>query len=510
MTKYIIAHDLGTSGNKASLFNDKGEYIGSTIYPYKTDYFNANWAEQEPLDWWRAVCETNKLLTKDIDKKDIAAISFSGQMMGCVCVDRNGNALRRAIIWADMRATREQAFLESRIDKDRFYKITGHKISCSYSLEKLMWVRNNQPEIYEKTYKMLNPKDFIVHKLTGEFLTDYSDASGTNAFDLTAFEWSREIIGAAGIDEDKFPRAVPSTYIAGEISEQVALECGLYKGTKVVMGGGDGCCANVGAGSVSEGKTYNCLGSSSWIATTTKQPIFDDQYRTFNWAHAVPGFIAPCGTMQSAGAAFNWVKNQICTSEVLEAKQKAISPYELINQEIAESVVGSNGLYFLPYLMGERSPRWNPHAKGAFIGLKMEHTRADLLRSVIEGIAYNLNIILKVFRQKMEINEITVIGGMAKGQIQRRILADVFNTKLLTLNYLDEASSIGAAVCAGVGVGVLKDFSEVDKFIMVVKEDEPVPAHAQKYAGLSAAFDKCYTALLDVYEDLALQDQKLF
>lgn len=510
MTKYLIAHDLGTSGNKASLFDDKGEYVGSTIYPYHTDYFNANWAEQDTGDWWRAICETNKLLTKNIDKNNIAAISFSGQMMGCICVDRNGNALRKAIIWADMRATKEQAFLESKIDKDRFYKITGHKISCSYSLEKLMWIKNNQPGIYEKTYKMLNPKDFIVQKLTGEFLTDYSDASGTNAFDLTTFEWSREIINAAGIDEDKFPKAVPSTFIAGEISEKIALECGLNKGTKVVMGGGDGACATVGAGSVSEGKTYNCLGSSSWIATTTKQPVFDDLYRTFNWAHAVPGLISPCGTMQSAGAAFNWVKNQICTSEVLEAGKREISPYQLINEEIAQSDVGANGLYFLPYLMGERSPRWNPHAKGAFIGLKMEHTRADLLRSVIEGIAYNLNIILQVFKQKVNIDEIIVIGGMAKGQIQRRILADVFNTKLLTLNYLDEASSIGAAVCAGVGTGVLEDFSDVDKFIKVVEEDNPSPGNAQKYAKLTGVFDKCYTALLDVYEDLAGLDQKLF
>lgn len=503
MTKYLIAHDLGTSGNKASLFTTQGKYIASTISEYDTDYFNSNWVEQDTSDWWRAVYETNKLLTKDIEKKDVLAISFSGQMMGCICVDKQGNALRKAIIWADMRATKEQALLESKIDMDKFYRITGHKVSCSYSIEKLMWVKNNEPEIYEQTYKMLNPKDFIIHKLTGKFLTDYSDASGTNAFDLNTFKWSEQIIDAGGIDIDKFPEAVASTHIAGEISEAISENCGLYPGTKVVMGGGDGLCASVGAGSVSLGKTYNCLGSSSWIATTTKEPIYDDQYRTFNWAHVVPGFVAPCGTMQSAGASFNWTKNQICVSEVAEAKQKNISPYELINQEIAQSKIGSNGLIFLPYLLGERSPRWNPNAKGAFIGLKMEHKRADILRSVIEGIAYNLNIILQVFKQHIDIDELTVIGGLAKGEIQRRILSDVFDTKLLTLQYLDEASSIGAAVCAGVGIGVLKDFDEVEKFNGVAAEDEPVGENAAQYVKYMSVFDKCYTSLLDVYTELA-------
>jgi len=503
MTKYLIAHDLGTSGNKASLFTTEGQYIGSTISEYNTDYFNSNWAEQNPEDWWRAVCETNKLLLKEIDIKDVLAICFSGQMMGCVCVDRKGQALRKAIIWADMRATKQADQILSKLDKDVFYRTTGHKCSSSYSLEKLMWVRDNEPYIYNKTYKTLNPKDYIVTRLTGRFLTDYSDASSTNAFDLNTFKWSEKILDAAGIDMDKFPEAVPSTHIAGEISESLLAECGLYPGTKVVMGGGDGMCASVGAGSVSLGKTYNCLGSSSWIATTTKEPIYDAQYRTFNWAHLVPGFVAPCGTMQSAGASFNWVKNQICTSEVIEAKQKGISPYELINEEIAQSVIGSNGLIFLPYLLGERSPRWNPDAKGAFIGLKLEHKRADLLRSVIEGIAYNLNIILQVFSSHMDIDEITVIGGMAKGHIQRRILADVFNTRLITLNYLDEASSIGAAVCAGVAIGELKSFSEVDKFNKAVAQDDPIPENAAFYAKHMPVFDKCYSSLVDVYADLA-------
>ena len=503
MPKYLVAHDIGTSGNKATLFTTQGQLVKSTVCPYHTDYFNSNWAEQNPLDWWNAVCSSTKELVCGLDKKDVLAISFSGQMMGCVCVDKDGNPLRKAIIWADMRASAEEAEISSKISIDNFYRIAGHRISRSYSIEKLMWIKNNEPDIYQKTYKMLQAKDYIILKLTGKFLTDYSDASGTNAFDLNTFKWSDEIIRAAGIDYEKLPQVVPSTHIAGEILTAVSEECGLGTGTMVVVGGGDGMCASVGAGSTSEGKTYNCLGSSSWICTTSKKPIFDDEYRTFNWAHIVPGMIAPCGTMQAAGASFNWLKNEICSWEKELGKATGRSPYEYINEQIESSQPGSNGLLFLPYLMGERSPRWNANAKGAFIGLKMEHKRADILRSVVEGIGMNLNIILKILQSYVKIDEMILIGGLAKGSIQRQILADIFDIKILRLNYLEEATSIGAAVTAGVSIGVLDSFEDANKFIQVDAIDEPIKENSARYKKLQPVFDKAYVSLVEVFEDLA-------
>jgi len=283
----------------------------------------------------------------------------------------------------------------------------------------------------------------------------------------------------------------------------VADECGLAVGTKVVIGGGDGMCASVGAGSISEGKTYNCLGSSSWICTTTKKPIFDDEMRTFNWAHIVPGYIGPCGTMQSAGAAFNWVKNEICKIEQEEALRQGISPYQIINEEIAQSTPTANGLLFLPYLMGERSPRWNPNARGAFIGLKMEHKRSDILRSVIEGIAMNLNVILNVLKKDIQIDEMIVMGGMAKGEIQRQILADVFGMNILKLNYLDEATSMGAAVTAGVGIGELSGFHEIDKFIAIDGVTKPDTHNVQVYKKFIDIFNEAYFSLEAVYDRLS-------
>lgn len=503
MPKYLLAHDLGTSGNKATLFTVEGELVNSVVYPYQANYFNSNYAEQNPDDWWKAVCRSTKALLSDVNKEDVLAVSFSGQMMGCLCVGRDGLPLRDSIIWADMRAKQQEEYLCSKILPEKFYRIVGHRISSSYSLEKLMWLKDNEPDVYKKTYKMLNAKDYIVHRMTGRFLTDYSDASSTNALDLNTFKWSEEIIEAAGIEFDKLPELVASTYIAGEITKENADECGLCAGTKVVMGGGDGVCASVGAGSISEGLTYNCLGSSSWICTASKKPVFDKKMRTFNWAHIVPGFVAPCGTMQTAGAAFSWLKNEICTYETEQARNSKLSPYEYINEAIEKSSPGANGLIFLPYLLGERTPRWNPSAKGAFIGLKMEHKREDILRSVIEGIGLNLKIILNIFKEVIDIHEITAVGGLAKGNIQRQIFADVFGINVLSLNYIEEASAMGAAVTAGVAIGELRGFEDVGRFIKVKSVNKPIKENTDIYQRLMPVFEKAYFSLEDVFADMA-------
>jgi xylulokinase len=503
MAKFIVAHDIGTSGNKATLFTTEGEMVRSSVVAYTTRYFNSTWAEQNPNDWWKAVCSSTKELVAAIDRKDVLAVSFSGQMMGCLCVDSTGVPLRDSIIWADMRATEEARRLEARIAPDKFYRVVGHKISSSYSLEKLMWIRDHEPDVYKKTFKVLNAKDYIVFRLTGRYLTDYSDASGTNAFDLNRFRWSEEICDAAEIDMAKLPEAVASTHIAGEIASGVSEECGLAPGTRVVVGGGDGMCASVGAGSIAEGKTYNCLGSSAWICSASKEPIFDEQLRTVNWAHVVPGLVAPCGTMQTAGAAFNWLKSELAAHEVEKAKQAGTSAYDYINKEIESAKPGANGLLFLPYLLGERSPRWNAHARGAFIGLKMEHRKGDVFRSVIEGIAMNLNVILGILKKDIRIDEMVVIGGLAQGDIQRQILADVYGMDVLRLDHLEEATSIGAAVTAGVSIGALKGFQDVEKFTRVDARSEPIPENVETYRRLQPVFDKAYFSLVDVYEDLS-------
>lgn len=504
MSKYILAHDLGTSGNKATLFSEDGRLIGHEVYSYNTHYFNGTWVEQDADDWWRAVCCTSRQLIEStgVLPSDIAAVSFSGQMMGCLCVDSSGTPLRPSMIWADQRAQKQADQIEEHISQWDYYHIVGHRNTASYGIQKLMWIRDNEPEVYEQTYKTLNAKDYIVFRLTGKFYTEYSDGNSNGCFDLLNLQWSEELLSYAGIDIDKLPELKPSTFIAGTVTKDAAAATGLAENTPVVLGGGDGVAANVGAGSIAPGKTYSCMGTSAWITTTTEKPIFDEQMRTVTWAHIIPGLYAPNGTMQYAGGAYSWVKECICKMESYDAKLHGGSPYDYMNQAIQNSPIGANGLIFLPYLLGERAPRWDPHAKGAWIGLKPENTRGDLLRSVLEGITMNLSIILDVLKTQVDIKEILVLGGGAKGKVWRDIMANVYNARILVPTLLEEAGSMGAAVTGGVGVGLFKDFSAIDRFIHIEATHDPVPQAAASYTPVKELFDECYYALRDTFKKM--------
>ncbi len=503
--KFILAHDLGTSGNKATLFGDSGELIASRVYSYKTNYFNQTWVEQSPDDWWKAICETSRSLLEGsgTDPADVAVVSFSGQMMGCLCVDRSGTPLRPSIIWADQRAQSQTAALNEKIPLTEFYHIAGHRNSASYGLQKLMWIRDNEPDIYRRTYKVLNAKDYIIMRLTGAFCTEPSDATSMTCYDINTWQWSERIVSASGIDAAKLPDVVPSTHIAGTVTAAAAEETGLKAGTPVVMGGGDGVCANVGAGSIAPGKTFSYVGSSAWIASTAESPVFDEQMRTVTWCHLVPGMYAPNGTMQCAGGAYNWLKEQVCRFESEHASAEGVSPYKLIDAQAAASRPGSNGVIFLPYLLGERAPRWNVNARGAFLGLNMESTRADILRSVMEGVTMNLAIVLDILRKHIDIQEILVIGGGAKGRIWRQIMADFYGVPIKSPVLLEEATSMGAAITGGVGVGLFKDFGAADSFIEIADETRPDPEARAACEKSRVLFDAYYEALAPVFDKMS-------
>ena len=500
--QFILAHDLGTTGNKASLFDGEGKVLASSFFGYGVDYPHINWAEQNPEDWWQAVCvSTHQLLSAArVGPEDIACIVFSGQMMGCVAVDERARPLRPAIIWADQRAIDEAESIIRGVGAERAYRITGHRASPSYSGAKILWVREHQPEIFARAHKFLHAKDFIVARLTGCFVTDYSDASGMNLYDLETRDWSPLILDAIGLDCELLPALHASTDVVGTVTTKAAAEVGLAAGTPVVIGGGDGCCAATGAGVVSEGSAYNYLGSSSWIAMATKEPIFDPAMRTFTWAHLVPGMYSPCGTMQAAGGSYQWLRDNFCQPEKDAAAGLKLSPYELMNLQAERSPAGANGLLFLPYLLGERSPRWNPKARGAFIGLTMQHGRADMIRATLEGITLNLRVILEAFQsQGAQVGAMRVIGGGAQGRVWRQIMADVYKLPILRPALLAEATSMGAALAGGIGVGIFPDFSIAEKLTPIVDRTQPDPAAAGVYDRLYEAFNKCYEALEPLY-----------
>ena len=367
-----------------------------------------------------------------------------------------------------------------------------------------MWVKDNEPDIYARAACFLQAKDYMVYRLTGRVMTDYSDASGTNAFDINDFTWSRRLLDLAGVDIAKLPEPMPSTTVAGTLLPEAARACGLFENTQVVLGAGDGTTASVGAGAIREGVIYSCLGTSAWIAAATKRPVINDKMILSNFAHAVPGLVLPLGPMQAAGASFNWLRNQVCTAEAQEAERTGQSVYDIINAEIAAAPVGSNGLIFLPYLIGERAPRWNPDAKGCFIGLKVEHERRDMLRSVIEGIGYNLRVILDEYTESGIMPErVAVVGGLAQGEIQRSIFADIWNREVAKLNFTEEAGSIGAAVIGGVGIGEYTSFDAVESFFRVTDTVRPNPENAAAYEAYRKVFDQAYDALTGVFDALA-------
>ncbi len=496
---YILAHDLGTTGNKVNLFDERGLPVASAFAGYEMAYPRPGWAEQDAADWWRAVRDsTRELLTSSgVAPGDIAVVSFSGMMNGALAVDATGVPLRSAIIWADQRATAEAQFLADCCGAEQVYRRTGHRAGASYTAAKALWIQRHQPGLYAHTHQFLQAKDYAAYKLSGIFATDCSDASGTNLFDLERRDWAVDMIEAVGLHPRKLPPVYPSDTVIGQVTPQAAGETGLLAGTPVVIGGGDGACATVGAGSVHPGDAYNYIGSSSWIAVTAEQPLYDPRMRTFTFAHLDPKLYFPTGTMQCAGGSFDWL-------ERLLRGEDETRLYDEMSAAAADVEPGAKGLLFLPYLIGERSPHWNPLARGAFVGLTMSHGRAEIACAVLEGVAFNLKMILDAFlEQGAAIQAMRLIGGGARSALWRQMLADVYGLPILRPELLAEATSLGAAIAGGVGVGLFSDFGVAHEIVQVEEAERPDLAYSQLYTTLYGLFQQTYTALEPIFEQLA-------
>jgi len=503
--EYLLAHDLGTTGDKATLFTANAELLASSYLEYSTVHPEPTWAEQNPKDWWNAfAAATKNLLSKSkISPEDILGLSFSGQMLGCLPVDENGVPLRSSIIWMDQRSVKQADYIRNRVGEEQYYKTTGNRISPTYTISKILWVRENQPAIYERTYKFLQAKDYIIHRLTGKFVTDFSDASLAGMLNVNEREWAYDLLQELEIPADKLPKLLPSIHVVGQIKREAAKEIGLSSDTPVVIGGGDGPCAAVGAGVVRAGQAYNYVGASSWIAICTEKPLLDPKMRIFNQWHLDPNKVSPTGTMQAAGSSYRWLRDEICQKELSEAKEKGVSAYELMDEEAETVEPGSKRILFLPYLMGERSPWWNPNARGVFFGIALGHRREHLIRAVLEGVTFNLRVILDAFEEQgAAVKDVRVIGGGARSKLWRRIMADIYGKTILVPAYLEEATSLGAAIAAGVGVGVYRSFEAAERLINFVETVNPnLDSHA-RYEPFYRFFRKLYTSMVPLYDEL--------
>lgn len=485
----LIAHDLGTTGDKASLHHDDGRLITAVTVAYGARFADGGVAEQDPEDWRSAVVTATRTLVEraGVAPAEITGLVVGGQMMGAVLLDAEQRPVRPAIIWADTRSGVQQRELSDRLGDEHAYRLLGHRVNPTYSIEKVMWVRDNEPDTWARVRHVCVAKDYVVLRLTGVLATDRSDASGTNAYDLSRGEWSAEVLDAARLDAALFPEILESTAVAGRLTTDAAAALGLHSGVRVVMGGGDGPLAAVGSGIVApEDGAYVCLGTSSWISFASEQPLLDPQRRTFTFANVVPGSFVPTATMQAGGASVQWIAEAL-------SPDPAHPETARLSAEAAHADTGD--LVFLPYLLGERAPLWDPDARGAFIGLARHHTRAHLMRAVLEGVAFNLLTCLQAFRAAgASIDRLDAVGGGAQSDVWLGILADVWGVPVRRRSIVEEANSLGAAVTGAVGLG-LADFGAARALSEVTAEFTPDPTRHAEYLERHERFSAAYDAL---------------
>ncbi|MGC8780496.1 MAG: xylulokinase, partial [Anaerolineae bacterium] len=424
-------------------------------------------------------------------------VSFSGTMQAALLVDAAGQPLRPCIIWADQRAAAQSDAIVAACGADAIYRLTGLRASPAYTAAKLLWIKEHEPELYRRAYKALHVKDYAAFLLTGVMASDYSDASGTQLLDIRARRWASDMIAAIGLAERLLPDLYPSATVIGRVTPAAAAATGLLAGTPVVIGGGDGACATVGSGAVAEGDAYTYIGSSAWMAISAAEPLMDVHRRTITMAHLDPGLYFSLGNMQAAGGAYDWLANLLTEAGAgkdfreLDAQATAVPP-------------GAGGLLFLPHLLGERAPYWNPAARGAFVGLAMPHGRPQIVRAVLEGVAFHLRLILDALREQgAAIRAMRLIGGGAASALWRQIIADALGLPILLPGLTAEATSLGAAIAGGVGVGLYPDYSVAGRFIPAAEAEQPDPTVATRYAAMIALYAEAYRALEPIFARLA-------
>lgn len=503
----ILTFDIGTTGNKCAIFDIKGINLHSETIEYKTYYPQAGWAEQKPDDFWQSVVVgTRKLLEKSgIDPSRISVIGTSGHMNGCIPVDKDGNALFNDIIHSDSRSSKECDKILEAFGNQEYYYIAGNRVDPHYSLPKIMWIKNNHPEIYKKTAYFINSKDYITGKLTGNVgLTDLSDASLVACLDIKKRKWSEELIKELELDIQKFPQLKKSFDIAGYVTDEAASLLGIKSGIPVVVGGGDAACATRGAGVRKIGEAYNNIGSSSWISILNESPVLDEKARTLNFYDMDGQNCNACGTVQCAAISYDWVINNIAANEIKYAKENNLNVYDYIDSLAEKSPVGSNGVFFLPYLMGERTPLWDKNTRGGFIGFTLFNKKSDLIRAAYEGIAYALRSVLEVFEDNnVEVDRLTLVGGGAKSKFWNKIICNVFQKPILIHKFPREATSLGAAIAAGVGVGIFKSLEEAGSIVQFEREYSVDKEKAEEYTKYYKIYKMMYPQLKPIFDEIA-------
>lgn len=496
--QYLIGVDLGTSGTKTVLFDAGGAVMASAVAEYPLYQPENGWAEQEPEDWWRAVVSTvGAVLAKSgIDARQIAGIGLSGQMHGLVMLDGEGKVLRRSILWCDGRTGAECAEITEKIGADRLIEITANPALTGFTAGKILWVRRHEPEIYAQCRHILLPKDYIRYKLTGVFATEVSDASGMNLLDVPNRRWSGEILEKLDIDRGLLAKMYESCDVTGYVTREAADLTGLAQGTPVAGGAGDNAAAAVGTGVVEEGKAFTTIGTSGVVFAHANRVTIDPKGRVHTFCAAVPGGWTVMSCTLAAGLSLKWFRDNFFTAEMETAVGMGVDPYVLMDRQAARVPIGANRLLFLPYLMGERSPRLDENSRGVFFGLSAIHTKYDMLRAVMEGVAYSQRACMDILRDMGVISrEMLACGGGGSSPFWRQMLADVYGCPVKTA-VSREGPALGAAILAGVCAGVYPSVQEGCR--AVIRTNPPQEPDTKA----SAAYEPYYELYQALYPSL--------
>lgn len=449
----LLGIDVGTSGTRAVLIDERGRIVHEATAEHAAFASpQAGWAEQDARDWWRATCVAVREIVVQVSADEIGCVGFSGQMHGTTLLDERDEPLRPAIIWCDVRSDAECRRLTEQIGAERLIELVANPALENFTLTKLLWVREHEPEVWRRVRSVLLPKDYVRLRLTGERATDAADASGTLMFDVRARAWSNEMLNATGIRRELLPRVYESPEVTGEVSEEGAAATGLRAGTPVVAGAGDQAAGAVGLGITKPGAVSSIIGTSGVVFAATDTASLDPRGRVHTFCHAIPDRWHVMGVTQAAGLSLRWLRDLL---DVKAANGRGA--YNVMCDEAANVPPGADGVVWLPYLMGERTPHLDPHARGALLGLTARHTRAHVTRAVLEGVAHSLRDTLTIFAEmRVPVESIRVGGGGARSALWRQVQADVFGRSVETVE-TEEGAAYGAAILAGVGAKIWSD-----------------------------------------------------
>jgi xylulokinase len=504
--KYLLGLDVGTTSVRTILIDENAKLISISNSDYRLITPKPGWAEQIPDDWWSASIKAIKDIIKksNISSKDIACIGLSGQMHGSVFLDNEGNVIRPAILWCDQRTYRECENIYKIFGYDGFIKLSHNRALPGFTAPKILWLRKNEPENFNKVSKILLPKDYIRYRLSNTYATEVSDASGTVLMDIPSRNWSAKILDGLKIKKSLLPEVFESDIITAKVSSESASVTGLVKDTPIVGGGSDNAAGAIGSGIVKNGRISDSIGTSGVIFASSDEPLYDPQGRLHSFCHAIPKKWHLTGVTLAAAGSLRWYFESFGPNPDVIKKFPDLDGYDLLDKQANRIAAGSDGLIFLPYLSGERTPYADPNARGIFFGISYLHGPDHFVRSIMEGVAFSqLDCLSLVRRLNIDSDNIILLGGGSRSATWRQIISDIIDYKVVTLN-IEEGSAFGAAVIAGVGCGIYPGIEEiVDKIIKKDKVTNPIEENVKKYKKFYTVYKSLYSDLKDSFKEIS-------